>query len=403
MNHWIDDSAAPGHPDTLRMALAFASAGLAPPAPGAVCTLGGAGQPADPQPQDQAIAAFCERADLPDFAVITMHCPWSGLLPDVQAVVTDFVRRKLKAGGVFAVSYHCQPGWAPMAPVRSLLARAALPGAGLIGSTPGTPDFAGSLLTTEPAYFGAYPRVAEDLRSLRAQPGAALLRTDLRHWQPVSFAGLADQLGAAKLTFACPIDYLDHVADLHLTGPQQALLAELADPVFAESVRDIMLNRSVRADYWVKGARPLSPLQQLEARRRPVMVLAAPPPSLAPVPGTWLHAAPGAANSAIDNATSNATSNAISIATSNATSSTANSAPNQAAPSGANSVANQAAPGGANSRAVHAPLLALMADRQPRTIGALAGALQGAELSLQQVFEAVLVLVATGRLTLASA
>ncbi|MDR7051835.1 hypothetical protein J2X54_004336 [Duganella sp. 3397] len=41
MNHWISGSAAPGRSSALRIALAFASAGLAPPAADMVCHLGG--------------------------------------------------------------------------------------------------------------------------------------------------------------------------------------------------------------------------------------------------------------------------------------------------------------------------------------------------------------------------
>lgn len=52
---------------------------------------------------------------------------------------------------------------------------------------------------------------------------------------------------------------------------------------------------------------------------------------------------------------------------------------------------------------VQASVLTLMADQQPRTIGELAATLQGAQFTLQQVFDAVLVLVDTGQLALDSA
>lgn len=397
-----DDNAAHNHRAALRIALAFASAGLQTPAPGIVCNLGlGVGAEGAEvlslelaqraSPLDRSMAAFCARGDLPDFDIIVLHQPWSCLSSGVQAVVVDFVRRKLRVGGVFTVSYHCQPGWAPLAPLRSLLTQTAsrlgTSGANAPDKTANDADdvdtdidtdmidqvldFSDSLLDTSPVYFSTYPHVAERLRSLRGEPKPALARDYFGHWQPLSFANMADLLGEAKLSFACPVEYLDHNADRHLTGQQQALLAELTDPVFAESVRDLMVNRSFRSDYWVKGARPLSPLQTIEAKQRPSVVLATQQEpfhsATAAPPRGAIHGATHAANhGAIDE------------------------------------VGQQPA-----QQAMHTPVqasvLTLMADQQPRTIGELAATLQGAQFTLQQVFDAVLVLVDTGQLALDSA
>lgn len=71
---------------------------------------------------DQAFAEFCNRPDLPDFDFIGLHGLWSWISDENRAVIVDFIRRKLKVGGVLYISYNAQPGWAAMVPMRDLLA-----------------------------------------------------------------------------------------------------------------------------------------------------------------------------------------------------------------------------------------------------------------------------------------
>ena len=69
---------------------------------------------------DESFAEFCHRADLPDFDYIGLHGIWSWISDPNRAVIVDFVRRKLKVGGVLYMSYNTYPGWAPMLPLQHL-------------------------------------------------------------------------------------------------------------------------------------------------------------------------------------------------------------------------------------------------------------------------------------------
>jgi hypothetical protein len=62
---------------------------------------------------------------------------------------------------------------------------------------------------------------------------------------------------------------------LNLTTEQQQLLKDVPDRMFRETVRDFMVNSQFRRDYWVRGARPLSMAERIEALRplRFVMVV----------------------------------------------------------------------------------------------------------------------------------
>jgi SAM-dependent methyltransferase len=230
---------------------------------------------------DQSFAEFCTRSDLPDFDYIGLHGIWSWISDDNRAVIMDFIRRKLKVGGVLYISYNTQPGWAAMVPLRDLLTGhgdiMGSSGQGIISRIGAAIDFADKLLTTNPAYNRANPQVAERLKALKGQDRNYLAHEYFnRDWFPMSFASMAQWLGSAKLDFAGSANFLDHIPAINLTAEQQAFLNEIPDALFRETVRDFMVNQQFRKDYWVKGARRLNPLEQAEGLRKQKVMLVQP-------------------------------------------------------------------------------------------------------------------------------
>lgn len=69
---------------------------------------------------------------------------------------------------------------------------------------------------------------------------------------------------------------MDHIDAINLTNEQQAFMREIPDTLFRETVRDFMVNQQFRRDYWVRGARKLTPLELLDTLRRQRFVLASP-------------------------------------------------------------------------------------------------------------------------------
>lgn len=371
----------------LRVALAFANAGLEMPTMGTACELGfGQGMSAnvhaaatvtewhgtDFNPAqaafaqemaaasgsgarfvDQAFADYCARTDLPDFDFIGLHGIWSWVSDENRAIIVDFVRRKLKVGGVLYISYNTQPGWAPTVPLRGLLTSyaetMAAPGAGIGNRIGAALDFADKLVETSPAFFNANPSVAARLKLLRTQNRNYVAHEYFnRDWQPMGFADMAELLGEAKLSYACSAHYVDHIESVNMTQPQRALLDELPDPVFRQSVRDFMVNQQFRRDYWVKGPRRQNALQRSEAIRRQRVVLTAPRSSISlKVRGATIE-------------------------------------------------------GGLNE-AVYAPLLDILSDYKPRTLGQLETALAEHKINLLQILEAALILGSRSELSLAQA
>lgn len=299
----------------LRVKLAFLNAGLATPDMGVACELGfGQGVSANlhaaasvtrwhgtdfnpsqaafaqelasvsgsgAQLLDEGFAEFCTRSDLPDFDYIGLHGIWSWISDENRAVIVDFVRRKLKVGGVLYISYNTQPGWAAMVPMRHLLTEhaevMAAPGRGIVSRVDAAMEFADKLLATNPLYARANPQIAERIKKMKGQDRSYLAHEYFnRDWLPMPFAEMAEWMAPAKLNYACSAHYAAHVDVVNLTAEQRAFLYDIPDTMFRESVRDFMVNQQFRKDYWVKGARKLTPWERSEAIRQQKVMLVSP-------------------------------------------------------------------------------------------------------------------------------
>ncbi|MBU3738504.1 MAG: methyltransferase [Rhodoferax sp.] len=299
----------------LRLKLAFLNRGLVPPAVGAACELGfGQGLSAnvhaaasvttwhgtDFNPAqagfarelasasgaqaflfDESFAEFAARTDLPEFDFIGLHGIWSWISDENRRLIVEFVRRRLKVGGVLYVSYNTLPGWGAFAPMRHLLTQHAevvgASGRGIVSRIDEALDFTDRLLALNPLVARANPQVVERMRSLRGQNRQYLAHEYFnRDWHPMHFATMAEWLEPAKVQYGCSAHYLDHIDVVNLTPEQRQFLDEVPDPMFRETVRDFMVNQQFRRDYWVKGARRLSPLAQAEALRAVRVMLTTP-------------------------------------------------------------------------------------------------------------------------------
>lgn len=227
---------------------------------------------------DEAFAEFAQRTDLPDFDMIGIHGIWSWISDENRAVIVDFIRRKLKVGGVLYISYNTLPGWAAFAPMRHLMTEHAdiigAEGSGIISRIDGALDFSEKLLATNPIYSRANPQIADRLAKIKGQSRHYLAHEYFnRDWYPMHFATMADWLEPAKVQYACSAHYLDHLHGVNLTPEQQVFLMEIPDVMFRESTRDFMVNQQFRRDYWVKGIRRHSLVEQVDKLRAQRVIL----------------------------------------------------------------------------------------------------------------------------------
>ena len=368
----------------LRVKLAFANAGLVCPDMGTACELGfGQGLSANvhaaasvtqwhgtdfnpsqagfarelahatgagPKFYDEAFAEFCTRTDLPDFDYIGLHGIWSWISDENRAVIVDFIRRKLKVGGVLYISYNTLPGWAAFAPMRHLMTEHAgvigSDGQGIVSRINDAIGFAEKLIETNPLYARANPQIADRIKKIKDQNRHYLAHEYFnRDWRPMHFATMANWLAPAKLGYACSANYIDHIDAANLAPEQRTFLGEIPDVMFRQSVRDFMVNQQFRKDYWVKGARALTGLDR----------------------SAILRAMPVVLTSHRQDVSLKATGSLGEITM---------------------------------SEAVYGPVLDQLADHKTKTLGQLETALKGSNVNLAQIVEAALVLCESGQLAL---
>lgn len=227
---------------------------------------------------DDAFADFARRDDLPEFDYIGLHGIWSWISDENRAVIVDFILRKLKVGGVLYISYNTLPGWAAFAPMRHLMAEhteiMGSEGRGMVSRIDDALDFANRLLATDPSFARKNPGITDRINKLKDKDRHYLAHEYFnRDWAPMHFSTMADWLESAKLSYACSANYLDSIDGINLTKYQQSLLNEITNDVFRESVRDFMVDQQFRRDYWVKGPRRLSPVEQAETMRAQKVIL----------------------------------------------------------------------------------------------------------------------------------
>lgn len=235
---------------------------------------------------DQSFEEFCTRDDLPEFDFIAMHGTWSWVSDENRTILRDFVRRKLRLGGVLFMSYNAQPAWAASIPLRHLMKVHAdtmgAPGQGTVAKIDNAIAFIDRLFATEPHHLASNPAVAERLAAIKGQNRAYVAHEYMnRDWAPMAFSEVQEWFAPAKADFACSAEILDQIAQLHLKADQIALLGEISDRTLRETARDFCINRQFRRDYWMRGLRRPPLAEQQERLRAERVVLITPRGSVA--------------------------------------------------------------------------------------------------------------------------
>lgn len=228
---------------------------------------------------DESFEEFANR-ELPDFDYIGLHGIWSWISDENRQVVVEFIRKRLKVGGVLYISYNTHPGWASFAPIRHLMTEhAEIIGSdeiGIVSRIDSALEFAEKLLAINPLFAKVNPHVKDKLTQIKSQNRHYLAHEYFnRDWHPMHFATMSEWMEPAKLTFACSAHYLDHLEAINLTAEQQAFIKDIKHPIFKQTVRDFMVNQQFRKDYWVKGARTLTKFDQKEMLRKLRFVMSA--------------------------------------------------------------------------------------------------------------------------------
>jgi len=211
---------------------------------------------------DDSFAEFLNRDDLPDFDFITLHGIYSWISAENRQAIVQFIRKKLKPGGVVYISYNAMPGWAAVMPLRRLLvehAEAQGSSRPLLSRISNSLEFAKKLSGLDTRYFASHPKLASRVDSLKGKNlnyiAHEYFNKDL---PPFYFTDLAQELSGAKLTWVGSASVLDTIDSIHMTEEQRQFLSEIDNVALRQTVRDHIIDQQFRRDIFIKGPAPLA-------------------------------------------------------------------------------------------------------------------------------------------------
>lgn len=204
--------------------------------------------------------------ELPDAEIIALHGVWSWVAEEHRGQIVEFIRRRLKPGGIVYVSYNCLPGLTQVAPLQRLLTDHSPFGAGDSLERLGRAlDFAGKLERAGAAYFRANPLAKARLERLAGQDPRYLAHEySNANWSLFYHADVARELAGAKLGYAGSTDYLDNFNQFVLTPEMAELVAGIHDRTALETIKDYARNQVFRRDVYTRGA-PRADARSLDA------------------------------------------------------------------------------------------------------------------------------------------
>ena len=207
---------------------------------------------------DLDFLSFTNLKNLPDFDSISLHGIWSWISDENRTVIVNFIKSKLKVGGFLYISYNTLPGWSNFAPIRHLLFQHASiigsEGQGTASRVSQSLNFTQDFLELSSHYSSNNPQVISKFSQIKNQDVHYLAHEYFnKDWQPMYFSDVANMLGAAKLSYICSGNYLDHIDAINLTNEQLNYLNSIKDVYFKQTVLDFIVNRQFRRDYWIKG------------------------------------------------------------------------------------------------------------------------------------------------------
>ena len=204
--------------------------------------------------------------DLPQFDFITLHGIYSWVGPENRQRIVDFLRDKLKPGGVVYVSYNSLPGWSTHAPLRQLLSSYADTQSGpLEERVERAIQFVQLLKVSGASFFEANPSAKEFFDYICTLPRNYLVHEFFnRDWTLFYHAEVVRNLAAAKLSFVGSANFAENQDMLRFSAPLQQVLDGVADRVMRETVKDFAVGPLLRRDVFIRGGARISPAAQLE-------------------------------------------------------------------------------------------------------------------------------------------
>jgi SAM-dependent methyltransferase len=208
---------------------------------------------------ESALAAAIPMAD-----VVSLHGVWSWVPPSVQAGIVRLLRDKVQPGGLVHVSYNALPGWGGALGMQRVLRGV---GRQLAARSDRQAEeglrFIRELAATDALQLRRSPVVQTLVERLPDLPGMYLAHEYMNSaWAPCFVTDVAAALADARLEWVATANLIENFPELTLSEQQRALVRRIDDPVLRELVKDHCIERLLRHDVFVRGARRIAPRQR---------------------------------------------------------------------------------------------------------------------------------------------
>ena len=200
-------------------------------------------------------------AQVPEADFVSSHGVWSWVPHSVRSGIVRLLRAKVKPGGAVHVSYNALPAWGGALGMQRVLRdcgrrlasrsdRQAAEGLKLVQE----------LQTAEAVHLTRSSHASMMIKRMGTLPAQYLSHEYINDaWEPCFHADVAAAFAEAKLDWVGAVALPENFPELTLTQEQRAVVQRFEDPQLRELLKDMCLERSLRHDLYVRGARRLSP------------------------------------------------------------------------------------------------------------------------------------------------
>lgn len=194
--------------------------------------------------------------DLPAAEIIAFHGVHSWVNNESRKHIVEFIRQRLKPGGMVYVSYNCLPGLAQVEPLQRLLFQYANLSAGALPDRlRRSLEFVTRLDQTGAEYFRLNPLAKARLARIDRQDPRYLAHEYFNaDWSPSYHADVVKEMAAAKLSYVGSAEFLDNFEQFVMKPEVAKIVAEVGDRAVAETIKDFARNQSFRRDVFTRGA-----------------------------------------------------------------------------------------------------------------------------------------------------
>lgn len=197
---------------------------------------------------------------LPEFDFVVSHGVLSWISPENQRALMQVIDQRLRPGGLAYLSYNVTTGWAGMVPLRSLmymLSAASRERSDV--SVPGVLDFVDRMKAAGASFFSTYPLAENRLQDMRKLDPRYVAHEYLnRDWHPMMFVEVAGGMKEARCSYIGSATLSENIDAVSVPPGMVPLIAEAKDSFLRETLRDFGSGQGFRRDLYRRGVVPMA-------------------------------------------------------------------------------------------------------------------------------------------------